>query len=138
MAVGIVMDRVGRLGKEDQNDLFQLVKAMPCARTDEEQEAIIIGMLEILEQGTGAVIKMPEAKRDAVGNLDKWKTHVAGMVRQLRTKAKMTQEELAGKADIPQSHVSRIEKAHLAPSAKTIDKLAAALRVQPGEIDPSR
>lgn len=87
MAVGIVMDRVGRLGKEDQNDLFQLVKAMPIAQTDEEQEAIIIGMLEILEQGAGTVISMPQAKKDAVGNLDKWKTHVAKMVRQLRAKA---------------------------------------------------
>lgn len=138
MAVGIVMDRISRLGKEDQNDLFRLVKAILLARTDEEQEAIRVAMLEILEQCTGGIRAMPEPQKGAADNLAKWKNHVAERVRQLRTEAAMTQDDLATKADLPQSHVSRIEKAHLAPSSKTIDKLAAALRVRPGDIDPSR
>ena len=138
MAVGIVMDRVSRLGKEDQNDLFRLVKAMVLAKTEEEQEAIRVAMLEILEQSTGGVRAMPEPREGTADNLVKWKGHVAERVRQIRTEAQMTQNELAAKADLPQSHVSRIEKAHLAPSSKTIDKLAGALGVQPGEIDPSR
>lgn len=138
MAVGIVMDRISRLGKEDQNDLFLLVKAMLQAKTEEEQEAIRIAMLEILEQSTGGVKAMPVPKKGTAENLTKWKTHVAERVRQLRTEAEMTQDDLAAKADLPQSHVSRIEKAHLAPSSRTIDRLAVALGVRPGDIDPSR
>ena len=138
MAVGIVMDRVSRLDEHDQNDLFRLAKALPMAKTQSEQEALYGAMLEILEQDGGRVIAIPEPSVDTGQKLAKWKRHVADRVKQLRTAAKLTQADLARKADLPQSHVSRIEQAHLAPSSKTIDKLAAALGVQPGEIDPSR
>ena len=138
MAVGIVMDRVSRLDKHDQNDLFRLAKALPTARTDPEQEAIYGAMLEILEQDGGSVKAMPEPGVDAGKRVTKWKRHVADRVKELRTAAKLTQDDLARKAELPQSHVSRIEQAHLAPSSKTIDRLAAALGVEPGKIDPSR
>ena len=138
MAVGIVMDRVSRLDEHDQHDLFRLAKALPLAKTDPEQEAIYGAMLEIIEQDAGSVRAIPEPSVDAGQKLAKWKRHVADRVKELRTVAKLTQENLARKADLPQSHVSRIEQAHLAPSSKTIDKLAAALGVEPGEIDPPR
>ena len=138
MAVGIVMDRVSRLNKHDQNDLFRLANARPLAKTEAEQEAIYGAMLEIFEQDSGSARAMPQSSVDAGQKLAKWKRHVADRVKELRAAAKLTQEDLARKADLPQSHVSRIEQAHLTPSSKTIDKLATALGVEPDKIDPSR
>lgn len=138
MAVGIVVDRLSRLDKDDRNDLFRLAKALPTAQTEEEQEAIYTAMLEILEQTSSGIRTMPEPRMDAGKKLEKWKQHVAAKVRQLRMAAGLTQEDLAKAAKLPQSHVSRIEQAHLAPSSRTIDRIADALSAKPGDIDPSR
>jgi predicted transcriptional regulator len=48
----------------------------------------------------------------------------------------MTQEELATKAGIPQSHVCRLETGKHAPTYVTIQKVAKALRVKRSQLDP--
>ena len=51
-------------------------------------------------------------------------------IKELRTKAGMTQAELAALANITQAHISLIENDELGVTVKTADKLAAALGVR--------
>ena len=50
---------------------------------------------------------------------------------------RVTQEQLAAKAGLPQSHISRLEGAKHSPSRATLEKIAAALEVPLSCLDPS-
>jgi DNA-binding XRE family transcriptional regulator len=138
MAIGIIVERVGRLPLEDRRDLYELVKGLAQANDREELESIMTAMREILEQPAGGVKKM-EFKH--VGRrtekLQRWVRHAAYRVEELRKEAGLTQSELAEKSGLPQSHISRIESAKLSPSRATLDKIAKALGIRISEIDPS-
>ena len=55
-------------------------------------------------------------------------------VRELRTLAALTQEELAGEAGITATALSRIERNEAEPRPSTLRKLAAALGVRPADL----
>jgi transcriptional regulator with XRE-family HTH domain len=55
-------------------------------------------------------------------------------VRELRDKARMTQEKLAQAADLTTSFVSTVERGQKMPSLNTILKLARGLRIDAGEL----
>ena len=138
MAVAIVMDRIGRLSEADRKYLFDLAMQLKSASCEEDVVAIRDGMLEILEQRPLEVRELAPLAADPSKELDRWTKHIAGKVRELREETGKTQTELAKDAGLTQSHVSRIENAELAPSHKTVEKLAAALGVDPSAIDPTR
>ncbi|MBI4564588.1 MAG: helix-turn-helix transcriptional regulator [Planctomycetes bacterium] len=56
-------------------------------------------------------------------------------IRVLREKKGMTQEDLAERAGLTQSHVSRLEDGKHSPSNVTLRKIAKALRVSVHKID---
>lgn len=56
-------------------------------------------------------------------------THLGDIIYTLRYNAKMTCEELACKADVSHSFVSKLEATGKAPSMRTLNKLAKALNV---------
>jgi transcriptional regulator with XRE-family HTH domain len=60
--------------------------------------------------------------------------YVGNNVRQLRTLAALTQEELAGRAGITATALSRIERDEAEPRPSTLRKLATALGVEPYEL----
>jgi transcriptional regulator with XRE-family HTH domain len=60
--------------------------------------------------------------------------YVGNNVRELRTLAALTQEELAGKAGITATALSRIERDEAEPRPSTLRKLATALGVEPREL----
>jgi len=60
--------------------------------------------------------------------------HVGEKVRRLREEQALTQEELAQKAGITLTSVSRIELNKAEPRPKTRRKLAEALGVEPSEL----
>ena len=49
----------------------------------------------------------------------------------------MSQSELAKLAGIPQPHLSRLENAEHSPTHKTLTKIAIALGIPVGDIDPA-
>jgi len=49
----------------------------------------------------------------------------------------MTQQQLAEKAGLPQSHISRLEAGMHSPSHKTLEKIAAAMEIAMGDLDPA-
>jgi transcriptional regulator with XRE-family HTH domain len=61
-----------------------------------------------------------------------------GLVRQLRDARGWTQEKLAREADITVTSVSNVERGATKPSAETVEKIAAAFGLRPGELDPRR
>jgi DNA-binding XRE family transcriptional regulator len=138
MAIGIVIERISQLSAEDKQDLFELVKGLESAECDEDIEAIRSGMLEILDQDQYEIRQFEPPSDEIPPGMVKWNQFVADKVRALREAANKTQTELARDAGLTQSHISRIENAELSPSHHTVEKLAAALGVQPGEIDPTR
>lgn len=55
-------------------------------------------------------------------------------VRMSRRRQKLTQQELADKAEITKPHVSMIESGKRTPSLDVLNRLAKALKVKPGEL----
>ncbi|HEY6139073.1 MAG TPA: helix-turn-helix transcriptional regulator [Thermoanaerobaculia bacterium] len=61
-----------------------------------------------------------------------------GLVRQLRDARGWTQETLAREAEITVTSVSNLERGATKPSTATVEKIAAAFDLRPGELDPRR
>lgn len=59
---------------------------------------------------------------------------VATRIRRLRRQQFLTQEELALKAKIHSVSLTRIERGHVVPRARTLRRLAKALGVEPGDL----
>lgn len=55
-------------------------------------------------------------------------------VRQLRTSKQLSQEELAFAADMKRSYLSDLERGTRNPSVRALERLAAALEVEPPEL----
>ncbi len=138
MAIGIVIERISGLPAQDRQDLFELVKALETARSEEELEAIRSGMVEILDQEKYTAIELKFDQPAEHAGLTNWNQHVAASVRSLREAANKTQVDLARECGLTQSHISRIENAELIPSHRTIDRIAKSLGVDPSRIDPTR
>jgi DNA-binding XRE family transcriptional regulator len=138
MAIGIVIERVSRLSDADRSDLFELVKGLADVKDREDFESVRAAMLEILDQECVTAHEMTAAAVPSSDKLGKWKEYVGRQVCELRKKKGMTQDDLAKATGLPQSHVSRIERATLSPSHATVERIAKALGVAAGAIDPSR
>jgi transcriptional regulator with XRE-family HTH domain len=55
------------------------------------------------------------------------KKNIGGVIRERRVAMKMTQGELAGKAQLTQTFLSLVEHGNRAPSCEVLNRLAAAL-----------
>jgi transcriptional regulator with XRE-family HTH domain len=65
-----------------------------------------------------------------------WAEHVSRRIRELRNGAGLNQGELARAAGLTQSHISRLENARHSATHLTLTKVAEALDVGIGVIDP--
>jgi ribosome-binding protein aMBF1 (putative translation factor) len=74
----------------------------------------------------------PESRR----RVNTARAFIAQQIRQQRENLGLSQRELAKKAHIPQSHVSRLESGKHAPTRLTIERVANALGIAPGLFDP--
>ncbi len=136
MALAIVVERIRNLPKDDKQDLYELLKEIPSAETNEDLEQIVIGMREILDQAPVTLQKL-NCETPCTNGVQKWIDYVGDKIKQLREARGMTQEDLAEKSGLPQSHISRLESRKHSPSRATLEKLAKALNVSLSELDPS-
>ena len=134
LAFSLVMDRVRALPSEDRQELFALLQSFEQAADDEERDSLQVAMQEILAQ---TPVTVEEYDLSATPPITAFATHVGQVLRQQRDKAGLTQQQLAEKAGLLQSHISRIERGEYSPTNKTLTKLAAALGVPLGVLDPS-
>lgn len=58
------------------------------------------------------------------------------LVRHLRDERGWTQEKLAREAGVTVTSVSNVERGATKPSAETVEKIAAAFGLSPGDLDP--
>ena len=137
LAIAVLVDRIRTLPKEDRNDLFALVEALERTQTEEERDAVARGMREILRQQNSQVRPMDLGGEPSEG-LQRWMGFVSERIRHFREQAGLTQQELAEKSGLRQSHISRLEQAHHSPSALTLEKIAGALEIAVSELDPSQ
>ena len=63
-----------------------------------------------------------------------WGKIVGANIRRLREAKGLTQEQLAGEADIAMRHLGRIERGEGNPTVEMLGKLADVLGVGPGEM----
>ena len=127
LAVSVVLDRIVRLSPEDREDLFSLAKELPVAPSEEDVRGICETMVEILEgrKGTLESVELEEAASQPEG----WKKYVdwiSKRIRDARSEAGLTQEQLAQRMDTTQSVIARLEGGRTRPSTQTLEKLAAA------------
>lgn len=85
---------------------------------------------EILKFYTGEEIFKKDMKsktfRDAY-NEEMARLDIVGQIKTLRTKKKLTQKELAKKADMPQSVIARLESGEHSISLGTLSRIAHAV-----------
>jgi ribosome-binding protein aMBF1 (putative translation factor) len=95
-------------------------------------------MEEILSQVPVAMraLPLPLEQKPLSDGRRAWAEHVGRKIKELRELSGLTQVKLAEKAGLPQSHISRIENAEYSPTHVTIEKIAKALNVVVGKIDP--
>lgn len=137
LALSILIARIGSLPPADRDDLFELLTAWRQASDKEEQRCIRRAMTEILTQGKVGVRREPlAAEHPLPRGVKGWAEHVGRKIRSLREKANLTQTQLAEKAGLPQSHISRLENAEHSATHLTLEKIAQALGVTAGDIDP--
>ena len=137
MAIAIIMERVRGLPREDREDLFALAKELPNVQSREDYDSIGNAVREILEQRRGGLHAMafPEDATTDAG-LKKWTAYASDKIKEYRTKADLTQEELAERSGLPQSHISRLENRLHSPSRATLEKIAKALGRSVSDFDP--
>ena len=62
--------------------------------------------------------------------------HIAGRLKQIRLKQRLTQIEVAKKAGISTNYYARCERGEVKPSVYVLEKITKALKVRSSEILP--
>ena len=70
--------------------------------------------------------KVPEQREESAGD---GRTSIGPRLKALREARHMTQSEIAAKASVPRTYISRIEHSHLTPGLLVVRRLAEALHV---------
>ena len=140
VVVAVIQERFRNLSKEERADLIVLIEALAeCQSTEDEKYGEIHdAMRELLyPEGMGDVIMGAAGAADRTDGLKSRMSWISQKIKELRDKCGFTQHDLAEKSGLPQSHISRLESGVHSPSFKTLEKLAAALDVEVGDIDPA-
>lgn len=137
LALSILITRIGKMSKTDRDDLYNLLLSWRDTEDADEKKSIRRAMEEILSQTPIEIASLDIALADSIPTeLQNWSEHVGKTIRSLRETAGLNQTELAEKARLTQSHISRLENAEHSATHKTLEKIAAALGVQVRDLDP--
>ncbi len=135
--VTYLMHRILQLPKEALSDLTALAPDLANCRSAGEFREIAQTIREILfpEVLIGGVHEGALGP-DQDAALEKRSGWIGTRIRELRKQAELTQEQLAERSNLPQSHICRLENGHHSPSHKTLERIAKALRVRLSDLDP--
>lgn len=128
--------RLVKLSKTEWERLENLAVQLKDA-SEEERLEIVETILEVvlpedLVGGVGHSKVDAATKRRVLA----FQQSIGSEIRKQRKALRITQQALAAKSGLRQSHVSRIECGEHTPSDLTVEKIARALGVKPSEIDP--
>jgi DNA-binding XRE family transcriptional regulator len=133
VALATIGERIKELPRDDQVDLRELTKEYLSNDEEDARESAAVAIMEILDQTPATVVEMEALQ--GTGAADEWALAVGRRIRDLRMAAKLTQEQLAERSGLTQSHVCRLELGQHAPNALTIERIARALGVPVSRID---
>ncbi len=136
LALSIMRSRIETLDQADREDLFELMMVWGKTEDSEEQRNTRRAMIEILTQEQVKSKNMSPVNSAMRNGSKSWALHVGRKIRELREKAELTQVQLSSLAGLPQSHISRLENAEHTATNLTLSKIAKALGVTVGDIDP--
>jgi DNA-binding XRE family transcriptional regulator len=140
IAVAFLVERFQKMSPEDLKDIFTLMEDMLNPETSrKERMEIFEAVREILfPESIGEVRMGPLAGVDHVpAKLQKRMDYIGRTIKRLRKAKALTQKDLAKRSGLPQPHISRLERGIHSPSFKSLTKIAKALGVEVGELDPS-
>jgi ribosome-binding protein aMBF1 (putative translation factor) len=134
-----LLDRILKMPRARQQRIFRLVEACRTASSEGEEAEIVAALSEVVfgeaKDYTASELGSDDTRKGKDA-LARHRQYVGAQIRKFRQKLKMSQEELAAKAGLPQTHISRLENGLHAPTYLTIEKLAGALRVKQSQLDP--
>ena len=139
IAVAVLVERLQNLPKESYNDLMTLSSEIATCETPEECFDIMETMREIMFPEIVGELHLG----NKIGSLTQTASiqsrcvWIGTKIKEKRQALHLTQEELAEKSDLPQSHISRLEGGKHSPSRKTLEKIAKALGIDIGDLDPN-
>ncbi len=129
------------MSREKRRVLWRVFDAYEKASTPEEEKEIRDSIAEAafrspLTVATKSIEQLDVPSKGFV-DLEHHRKWVGIQIKKYRSKAGFTQEQLAKRAGMPQSHVSRLECGKHAATYLTISKIADELGVDPGLLDPT-
>jgi DNA-binding XRE family transcriptional regulator len=135
-----IRKHLGHLTREAVEDLIQLAELLRNEENESEKKEIAKTLMELIcpESVRLQVIKEDRLQEALAARkkLDAYRQKVGEQVKLLREALGFTQVQLAELTDLPQSHISRIEKGQHAPTFTTMERLAKALNTTPDQLDP--
>lgn len=140
-----IVARLMKMPESKRQRFMELSQLYQHATDSEEQAEILHVVIELVQPellgitwNRGQVANPTEnVDAEAVRSVAAYRKAVGRRIKAVRIGKKMTQSALADAAGLPQSHISRLEKGVHAATGSTIEKIARALGVDPGELDPS-
>lgn len=135
LAIAVMRDRLERLNSEEKNDIYELLPVL-LGDNDEERISAQAAIREIFDQMPGRIRRelLPETPGAALRN---WLEFVSGRIKNARIAAGLTQDQLASKCGLTQSHICRLETGLHSPTSMTLEKIATALGLAMSHFDPS-
>ena len=127
-------EMISSLTDEDRQELIALTQQL-FSREKTDVENAVLSIRSLLESKQAKLIQFELEKQS--NELQSWLDFVSARIREARTKAGLTQTQLAKSAGLPQSHISRLEKGKHSPSHLTLQKIAKALSIPIHQLDPS-
>lgn len=131
--LGLVGIGAQSLSVEDRADLAELLQELITTEDAEARDSAVLAIEEILTppQGSVRAVKVRDYKPT------KWTAFISAKIRELRTASGLTQDELAERSGLRQSHICRLERGEHSPNGLTLEKLAKGLGVPVSNLDPS-
>lgn len=133
-----IRQRLKGLSKDQVTEFTKLITLFQTSASRREEGRVFAAIRELiwpdgLTKRANAEAGVTEEARQ---KLAAYRKRVGAAIRARRVELRMTQQELAKAAAMPQSHVSRLETGEHAATALTIAKLADALKTKPSALDP--
>lgn len=136
LSLRILKDFTSRsIPRDDVEDFKKLLDLYFTSEDEEEKDCALKGVVEIL-LGESLTVSQMDFEKEQGKDLKSWTSFVGKRIKEYRKKAKLSQEQLAEKAGIAQSHLSRLETSEHSPSSSTREKIAKALGIDPAKLDP--
>ena len=134
LIVAFLVHRIASLPKDARGDFASVAAELATCETQEEFREIAETIREIIfPELIGELKDGPMGAADV--SLTYRKQLVGAAIKRFREEAGLSQAELAAKAGLTQSHVSRLEGYEHSPSHKTLQKLADALGKKVHDLD---